>query len=220
MVEESSIRNTHSIRHWVDEFPDLQQDAVFDALESASLAKVARALRLVEQLEEDRRGPVFYVELLSTYNLEPMQPVLQLVLNCLPCRARLQLAPLDAVEDYISGSDEASRQVSLAARVILWRVEELLPEALYPFSNGFPETMAARLDQVLARVEGVVRLHTKKVPGLPVFLSTVPFPVHFSNPVFAAQHRTGLFGSIGLINQKIHELATGHESVFVLNVAA
>ena len=220
MVEESSIRNTHSIRHWVDEFPDLQQDAVFDALESASLAKVARALRLVEQLEEDRRGPVFYVELLSTYNLEPMQAVLQLVLNCLPCRARLQLAPLDAVEDYISGSDEASRQVSLAARVILWRVEELLPEALYPFSNGFPETMAARLDQVLARVEGVVRLHTKKAPGLPLFLSTVPFPVHFSNPVFAAQHRTGLFGSIGLINQKIHELATGHESVFVLNVAA
>ncbi len=220
MAEESSIRNTHSIRHWIAGYPELQRDAALGALESASLAKVARALRLVEQLEASRRGPDFYVELLSTYNLEPMRAVLQLALDCLPSRARLQLAPLDAIEDYISGSDGASRQDSLAARVILWRVEELLPEALYPFSNGFPDTMAARLDQVLARVDGVVRLHTAKASGIPLFLSTVPFPVHFSNPIFAAQHRTGLFGSIGLINKKIHELATSRGDVFVLNVAA
>jgi FkbH-like protein len=149
-----------------------------------------------------------------------MRPVLELALNCLPSRARLKFAPLDAIENHIAGSDGSWQHETHAARVVLWRVEELLPEALYPFSNGFPDGLAARVDQVLARVEGVVRLHSKNAQGLPLFLSTVPFPVHFSNPIFAGQHHAGLFASIGRINQRIYDLATSDSGVFVLDVAA
>jgi len=94
-----------------------------------------------------------------------------------------------------------------------------LPEALYPFSNGFPDQLSSRVDQVRDRMERVVSLHEKSAHGVPLFLSTIMVPVHTSNRVFAAQHRAGLFGSVGRLNQKIYELATGNSSVHVLDLA-
>ena len=86
------------VRHWIHSFPDAQKEAIADALESASLAKIRRALRLLEEMDQDQRGPILDVELLSTFNLEPILPVIQFALNCIPSRARLRLAPLDAIE--------------------------------------------------------------------------------------------------------------------------
>src|SRR4030095_15446413 len=78
---------------WIRGFPDVQKSAVMEAFDSASLAKTRRALRLLEELGPDQRGPVFEVEMLSTFNLEPLLPVLQLALNCLPSQARVRLSP-------------------------------------------------------------------------------------------------------------------------------
>ena len=208
------------VRHWLGTFPESQREAALSALESASLAKVAHALRLIEELEADQRGPIFHVELLCTYNLEPMRTVLQLALNCLPSRACLELAPLDAIEAHISQAAASSRKESSSARVIIWRAEELFPEALYPFFYGFPGKVMTRVDEILARMEGVVRLHQGNGEGVPLFLSTIPIPVNFSNPVSAAQDQAGLFGAIGRLNQKIYHLATEHRGVFVLDLAA
>jgi FkbH-like protein len=190
------------------------------AVESASMAKIRRALRSLHELAPEQRGPVLDVEILSTYNLEPIFPVLQLALNCLPSRAQVRLAPLDDIEGYISQSAGAGSQGLPHARIVVWRVEELLPEALYPFSSGFPEKLAARVDQVVARVEGVVSLHQRSAQGVPLFLSTVALPVNFSNPVFAAQHWAGLFASVSRVNQKIYEVATGRDGIYVLDVAS
>ncbi len=208
------------VRSWIRNFPEPQKTSITDALESASLAKIRRALRLLEDLGADQRGPILNVELLSTFNLEPVLPALQLALNCLPSRACLQLGPLDAIESHISQRAGAESQKPLHARVIIWRLEELFPEALYPFSTGFPDKVAACLDQVLERLERVVGLHQRSAGGIPLFLSTIAFPVNFSNPVFAAQHRAGLFGLAGRINQKIYELATDNKGVHVLDLAA
>jgi FkbH-like protein len=189
-------------------------------VQSASLAKVRRALRLVEDLPAEQRGPVLKVELLSTYNLEPVLPVLQLALNCLPSQASVHLAPLDAIEVHLSGSVGPKGQEPLHARLIIWRLEEFFPEALYPFSTGFPDKVSARLNEVLARVERIIRLHQRNARGVPLFLSTIALPMNCSNAVFAAQHRAGLFGSVGSINQKIYELATDIGGVHVLDLAA
>ena len=89
------------VRHWIRSFPDAQKEATADAVESASLAKIRRALRLLEDMDQDQRGPILDVELLSTFNLEPILPVIQFALNCIPSRARLRLAPLDAIEARI-----------------------------------------------------------------------------------------------------------------------
>jgi FkbH-like protein len=207
------------VRNWIRSFPELQKEAITDAMESASLAKIRRALRLLEKIDPDQRGPILNVELLSTFNLEPVLPVLQLALDCLPSRANLRLAPLDSIESHISQHASLESQESLHARVVIWRLEELLPEAFYPFSSGFTEQNASRVDQVLDRMERVVSLHQKSAHGVPLFLSTIMVPVHLSNPVFAAQHCAGLFGSVGRLNQKLYEVATGNSSVHVLDLA-
>ena len=189
------------------------------AVHSTSLAEIRRALRSLEEIAPEQRGPVLDVEILSTYNVEPILPVLQLALNCLPSRAQLRLAPLDNIEGYIAQSRCAGPSERSHARVLIWRVEEILPEALYPFSTGFPEQLALRTDQVVARVEGVVSLHQKHAHGVPLFVSTIPFPVNVANPVSAAQHSAGLFASLAKINQKIYELATRRDGIYVLDLA-
>ena len=208
------------VRHWISSFPERQKDAIADAMESSSLAKIRRALRIVEELSRDQRGPTLNVELLSTYNIEPILPVLQLALDCLPSRACLRLAPLDAIEAHIAQCADAESQQRPDARIVLWRLEEILPEALYPFSNGFPKEIGPRVQQVMERMERVVALHQRNAQGVPLFLSTIALPVNFSNAVFAGQHGTGLFGSVGRINQKIYELATHSYGTHVLDLAA
>src|ERR1700730_3456455 len=190
------------------------------AVESASLAKIRRALRSLDELAPEQRGPVLAVEILSTFNLEPILPVLQLAFNCLPSRAQVRLAPLDDIEGYISPPASTGSQGLPHARIVAWRVEELLPGPVYPFSSGFPEQLAARVDQVLARVERVLSLHQKNAHGVPLFLSTIALPVNFSNPVFAAQHCAGLFASVSRVNQKIYEVATSGAGVHVLDLAS
>jgi FkbH-like protein len=214
------VDHLNVIRQWIGSFPEAQQDAIKQAVESASLAKIRRALRLLDELAPEQRGPVLAVEILSTYNLEPIFPVLQLAFNCLPSRADVRLAPLDDIEGYISRSAGTGSQKLPDVRVVTWRVEELLPEALYPFSSGSPEQLATRVGQVMSRVEGVVSLHQKHALGVPLFLSTMALPVNFSNPVFAAQHRAGLFASVSRVNQKIYEVATSGDGVHVLDLAA
>jgi FkbH-like protein len=208
------------VRHWIEHFPDRQQAAVLEAIESSSLARIRHALRAVEELEATQRGPAFRVELLGTYSLEPLRPVLQLALNCLPSRATLEIGPLDAIETRIAQGALGAEREALDARMVLWRTEELLPEVFYPFSNGFPDGITSRRDQLLGRIEGVVRLHQQTAGGMPLFLSTVPPPVGSSNPVLAAQHRAGLFSILGSINQKLYELATENSSVYVIDLAA
>jgi len=208
------------IRHWIRSFPDVQKGAILQAVESASLPKIRRALCLLQELDPEQRGPVLEVEILSTYNLEPLLPVLQLALSCLPSQACPRLAPLDDIESHIAQPARPHSQAVFDARMIIWRIEEVLPEALYPFSHGFPKRLTARVDRLLERIERVVGLHRRNSPGIPLFLSTMPLPVNFSNPVSAAQHCAGLFASVSRVNQKIYEVATSGNGVHVLDLAS
>jgi FkbH-like protein len=214
------LSSLNLIRQWLRSFPETQKAAIIEALESASLAKARRALRLLEELDPDRRGPVFGVEILSTFNLEPLLPVLELAVSCMPSQARLRLAPLDSIEAHIAQPANSGSQPISDARIIIWRIEEVLPEALYPFSHDFPDGLSARVDQLLERIERVVALHRRNTPGIPLFLSTMALPVNFANPVSAAQHCAGPFASVCRINQKIYEVATPGDAVYVLDLAS
>jgi FkbH-like protein len=207
------------VLQWIRSFPDVQKSAILQAVESASLIKIRRALRSLEELDPEQRGPVLNVEMLSTYNLEPLLPVLQLALSCLPSQACPRLAPLDAIEAHMAQPVCAPSQRLSDARIIIWRIEEVLPEALYPFSHGFPEGLAGRVDQFLERIERVVGLHKRNADGVPLFLSTIALPVNFSNALFAAQHCAGLFSSVARVNQKVYELATQGDGIYVLDLA-
>jgi FkbH-like protein len=207
------------IRQWIRSLPEAQQSAIVEAFESASLAKTHRALRLLGELPPEQRGPVFDVELLSTYNLEPVLPVLQLALGCLPSQLRLRLAPLDTIEAHIAQSARPESQALCNARIVIWRIEEVLPEALCPFSHNFPTGFWHRVDQLLERIERVVALHKRYTPGVPLFLSTMALPVNLANPLSAAQHAKGSFASVLRVNQKIYEVAAQSDGVHVLDLA-
>jgi FkbH-like protein len=203
----------------VRRFPDVQKNAVLQALESASLSKIRRALRLLDELDREQRGPRLDVEILSTYNLEPVLPVLQLAMSCLPSVACPRLAPLDSIESHLAQAAQRAA-ADFDARMIIWRVEEVLPQALYPYSNGFPEHLAACVDQLLQRIERVVTLHRRNSSGTPLFISTLPLPVNLANPVSAAQHCSGPYASLSRVNQKIYGVAERGGGVHVIDLAS
>lgn len=209
---------TALLRQWTRSLPEPQRGAVIGAVETASLAQVRRALRLLEQLAAGERGPLIKVELLSTFNLEPLLPVLEFALGSIPSRPSIQLAPLNDIESYIAQG--GNRQESPDVRVLTWRVEEVIPEALYPFSHGFPDALETRAEEVLARIERVIALHAEYARGIPLFVSTFWLPAHFSNPLFMAQHQAGLFSLLARINRRVYEIATRNIGVHVLDLAA
>src|SRR5437868_6292496 len=213
-------RRLNFVRQWIRSFPDAQKAAIMEAVESGSLAKARRALSLLDRMGPEQRGPALNVEILATYNLEPLLPVLQLAMSCLPSRPCARLAPLDSIEAHIAQPTHSGSDVLFDARIIIWRIEEVLPEALYPFSHGFPERLGARVDLVLERIERLVGLHRRNAPGIPLFLSTVALPVNIANPLFAAQHYAGPFASVTRINQKIYEVAAQDDGVHVLDLAS
>ncbi len=204
------------LRQWTRDWPELHQEAVIEACESASLGKIRRALRLIHDSSE--RGPALTVELLSTFNLEPILPHLQLAFQCLPSRVHIQLAPLDNIEGHMSQPTERSEGAS--ARLIIWRVEEVLPEVFFPFTHGFPAGVETRVEQMLQRVKRVVAMHKRHAAGVPLFISTLSTPSNFSQPVFAAQGSAGLIGAVARVNQKIHELADRSDGIYVLDLAS
>jgi FkbH-like protein len=206
------------VRHWIGSFPQSQQIAILEAVESGSLPQIRRALRLIDELHRQYRGRSLNVEVLSTFNLEPLLPVLQFALNCIPSQAQVELGPLDDIEGHITRSSGVSPGCD--ARLVVWRVEEVLPEVLYPFSCGFPEQVVARVDRLVERVDRLVVLHQHCSPGVPLFISTVPIPVHAANAVLAAQHSAGPFASISRVNQHIYEVATRNDGVYVLDLAS
>ncbi len=207
-----------NVEFWIRDFPSQTRQAIMEAVETARLAKVRRALRLFGQLAPELRGTQFKVELLSTYSLEPVLPTLELALSCLPCQAQLQLAPLNDIEGYVSGTTDRSSTEIPNARVVLWRVEEFAPEVLFPLSHAFPDR--SPVDDAIQRMRRVVSLHKRHAPGMPLFLSTLALPQNMANPIFASQYSTGAFSAVGRVNQAIYELTSNEGGVHILDVCA
>jgi FkbH-like protein len=210
----------NTVNFWIRNFPALQQQAIREAIEGASLAKARRALGLIEELPDEQRGPPFEIELLATFNLEPVLHTLEFGFACLPSQAELRLAPLNDIEGYISANSVPGNAEAAKARVILWRVEELLPEVLFPFSHGFPGQLSLIVDELIERVRRVIALHHRSAPGMPLLLSTIALPLDFANRVFAAQNSAAAYAAIGRVNQELYTLATTHNGLYIIDLCA
>src|SRR5436853_2779105 len=121
-----NVKTLSPVRRWTSGLPPSHQNAILEAAESGSLPQIRKTLRLIEELDPQCRGRVLKVEMLSTLNLEPILPVLQFALNCIPSQAQVQLGPLDDIEGHITKSSGSSK--GFDARLVVWRVEEVLPE--------------------------------------------------------------------------------------------
>jgi hypothetical protein len=177
------------VDYWIQNFPVLQKEAITAALETGSLVKARQAMRLLEELDSKLRGPSLTIEILSTYNLEPILPVLNFALSCLPAQSHLQLAPLDSIEAHIAQS--RAREL-FDARIIIWRAEEVLPEGLFPLSHGFPGKMGDRIEQAIERVERIVTLHERRMHGVPLHLYNCSATSFFERAICGAASRGAL----------------------------
>ncbi|MEP7071998.1 MAG: HAD-IIIC family phosphatase [Verrucomicrobiota bacterium] len=204
-------------KQWIRHLPRAQREVVIEAAESASLSKVRRALKTLR--ENASAYPSLQVELLSTQNLEPVLPFLEFGLRCLPTNPEIKLAPLDDVEGHLA-QPRSMEAPGLDARVLIWRVEEVLPEALFPVSQGFPDGLEARIARASERVDRVIKLHLKNAAGVPLFISTLAFPAHISNGIFSSQHRAGVFAAVTRINLHIYEAAFAQKGIYVHDLAA
>ena len=213
------MKTSNPARHWVSSFPESQRTAVVNAIESGSLPQIRKALQLIQGLDSQYRGRPMQVELLCSFNLQPFLPVLEFALSCIPSQVEMRVGPLNDIEGQITQSRVANSWHRLDARVVIWRLEEALPELLYPFTCGFPEKVVARVDQLLERVERLVSLHQRFSAGVPLFISTFAIPASSANSILAAQHSAGLFGSLARINRHIYDVASRADGVYVLDMA-
>jgi len=114
--------------------------------ETPTWVKVRRANAALDGAEARLRGPEVAVNLLASFNLEPIEPALRLGLQCIPCRPQLRIAPLNTIEQTLLDKGSPVYQESSLATVVLWRIEELLPEVLLPFSSGGAEVLKRQVN--------------------------------------------------------------------------
>jgi FkbH-like protein len=201
----------------VGHLPESARKAVGEALESATWIRVRRALTAFDQCPPEARGPEATIQILSTYSAEAIEPALRLGLCCLPCRPRLEFAPLDTIDQQLFDRSSSVYKKGNLATVVLWRVEELLPELLFPFSNGGFKEMTRRSLELQKRIRKLAQAYLETATT-PLFLSTLPLPAMFGSSVLDAQLGSGLAGTIAQVNAKIFELGLQDSRIRILDV--
>lgn len=198
--------------------PESARPAVAEALGDApTWVKVRRANAALETAETSLRGPEVAVNLLASFNLEPVEPALRLGLQCIPCRPQVRMAPLNTVEQSLLDKLSPVYEESSLATVVLWRIEEMLPEVLLPFSSGGVEVLKGRVDLLWSRIERVCRAH-RDMGKSPLFVSTFPAPCVVSGLVLDSQLTAGPMSAVAELNRRLHELAASTTRIHVLDL--
>ncbi len=198
--------------------PESARPAVSEALgETPTWVKVRRASAALEGADAGLRGPELAVNLLASFNLEPIEPALRLGLQCIPCQPQLRVAPLNTVEQTLLDKGSPIYQESSLATVVLWRIEELLPQVLLPYSSGGANVLKGQVELLWSRIEQVCHTH-REVGKSPLFVSTFPSPRVISGLVLNSQSVPGPASAIADLNRKLYELAASMPGIHVLDL--
>jgi FkbH-like protein len=198
--------------------PESARPAVSEALgETPTWVKIRRANAALDGAEAGLRGPEVAVNLLASFNLEPIEPALRLGLQCIPCRPQLWTAPLNTIEQTLLDMGSPVYQGSSLATVVLWRIEELLPEVLLPFSSGGADVLKEQVELLWSRMERVCRAH-REMGKSPLFVSTFPAPRVVSGLVLTSQLVSGPMNAVAELNRKLYELAASAPGIHVLDL--
>jgi FkbH-like protein len=191
--------------------------AVMEAFDSATWIKVRRGLAALEQCPVEEQGPEVVIQMLSTFTLESIQPALQLGLGCIPCRPKLEFAPLNTIEQRLfdRGSDIYQRRA--LAGIIFWRIDELLPGLYHPCSSGGPKELKRKAAELMERMEKMAAVYAESGSN-PLFLSTLMIPQVASGSMLEAQLGSGLSATIAEINASIFDLASCDGKLRVLDL--
>ena len=179
--------------------------------------KIRRALKAFDSCPPEQQGPTAAIHLLSSFNLEPIEPALQLGLRCIPCRPNLSIAPLDTIEQEILNPNSAIYQSGGLATVLIWRAEELLPGLFFPCSTSLKGGDANSAEEVIGRIKNLIRAFLANGSGT-LFVSTLMPPPATGGVLLDSQTAVGLAAAIARVNLSIHGMAGGDSRVKILDV--
>ena len=197
--------------------PDAVRAAVAAALREGTLIKVREALAAFEGVPGESQGPEAGVQILSSFQVESIEPALLLGLRCIPVRPKLRIAPLNTIELELMNPKSVVYQQRSLANVILWRVEELLPELWYPFSAAAARGILPRVEELQERIRTMVRTYLE-VASAPLFLPTLPVPAAFGGGILGCRVPRGISQAIAQFNLGIFELGALDARVHVLDL--
>jgi FkbH-like protein len=187
-----------------------------EAVSSGSLIGIRRALAAIEAGAVPSPAPEIKLNLLASFNVESILPMLQLPLRAIPCRPAFEIAPFNTVERQLMDHHGMAYARGVFANVVLWRLEDVFPEVFFPCcQNG--RALSERLGVLKERITGIVEDYAVHCPT-PLFLSTFPMPEAISAPVFASQQDPGVFSALACLNAEIYRLAANHERTRVLDL--
>lgn len=196
--------------------PEPVRRVVAEAVEAATWIKVRRALAALASCPVEQQGPEVTVHILSSFNLEPILPALELGLRCIPSRAGVTFAPLDTIEQELLDPHAAAYTKKTLATIILWRAEELMPDLFFPMSGGGPNASSERAAQIVDRIKNVTQAFLENGTGL-LFIATLPFPTA-AGVVLDSQLANGMAATISEVNAAIYRLAAANSRLRVLDV--
>lgn len=196
--------------------PESVRSAVSEAVQAATWMKVRRALAAWKNCPPEQQGPETTIHLLSSFNLETIEPALQLGLRCIPCRPKLLLAPLDTIEQQILDPTSVVYRERNLATVILWRAEELMPDLFFPLSTK-SEDRGKRSHEISARIKNLVEAYLENGAS-PLLVGTLPLPPASGGIILDSQLGNGLAATIAEVNAAIHRLGATGTRVRVLDV--
>ena len=197
---------------------ELARPAVSEALgETPTWVKIRRANAALDGAEARLRGPEVAVNLLASFNLEPIEPVLRLGLQCIPCQPQLRIAPLNTIEQTLldMGSQVyQERQFGHGGPVA---DRGTAAGGFASISSGGAEVLKGQVELLWWRMERVCRAH-REMGKSPLFVSTFPAPRVVSGLVLTSQLVSGPMNAVAELNRKLHELAASAPGIHVLDL--
>lgn len=194
--------------------PESLRTPVGEAIRDATWIKVRRALAAVERVSEERTTPEISVQILSSFEIASIEGALRLGLGCIPSRPKLRIAPLNTIEQELMNAESAVYAEPALATIVLWRVEEMLPELLRSSRNLSASTVHVGL---IDRIKRLAAAYLQR-SSAPLFLSTLALPATVTDSPLGGRYSAGLAHGVAAINAAIHELAASDKRIRVLDL--
>ena len=194
--------------------PEAVRGAVSEAARDGTWIKVRRALAAFEKCSPEIQGPETPIQVLASFEVPSIEPALRLGLHCIPCRPKLRIAPLNTIEQELLNSGSPVYAEKNSATVVLWRVDELMPEVLHPSWSGKD---FSRRGEIETRVTKMVEFCSENSP-VPLFLGTLPLPMSGGRSLLGFRPNPVAAEAIAWFNTLIFGLGRKHARVHVLDV--
>lgn len=177
------------------------------ALDSGRVPAVRAALREVEALPAELRGPALHVAVARTYTLEQGADLYRLALACLPCQPSLAFGDLDVIEPELLDPSSALLSACPDAVLVLWRLEELHPRLVREGNGWTADERREAVELVSRRMRSLCEGFARVSPA-PLFLSTLAAPQFAGRRLPDVHQPFGLSWAVHRLNADILELAS------------